>query len=89
MHLIVEVFPTLTISKWIGKVKGASSFEVNKRFGHATLQWQRKYGVVTFARRDLPGIRRYVQRQKEHHRMGTIKEILERHYIDTRATELG
>lgn len=89
IHLIVEVLPTITISDWIGRVKGASSHEVNKQFGPATIQWQRKYGVVSFARRDLPGMRRYVQRQKEHHRMGTIKEILERHYIDPDAPTSG
>jgi putative transposase len=87
VHLIVEVLPTIRVSEWIGKVKGASSHEVNQRFGPATMQWQRKYGVVSFARRDLPAMRRYVQRQKEHHRLGTTNETLERHYMDPDAAK--
>jgi putative transposase len=82
VHLVVEVLPTVTVSDWIGKIKGASSHEVNQHFGSATIQWQRGYGVVSFARKNLPGIRRYVQRQKEHHRLGTTNETLERHAID-------
>ena len=86
VHLVVEILPTVTISEWIGRIKGASSHEVNQKFGRARMQWQRKYGVVSFARKNLPGFRNYVQRQEEHHRLGTTNEILERHFFDPDAS---
>ncbi|MGI8906152.1 MAG: family 16 glycoside hydrolase [Candidatus Sumerlaeaceae bacterium] len=77
VHLVVQVEPTLLVSEFVGKIKGASSFEFNKRFGRKALLWQRGYGVVSFAKRDLPGVRDYVANQKEHHAQGSTRAILE------------
>ncbi len=79
VHLVVQLEPYVTISDFIGKVKGACSHEMNKRFGRDTIAWQRGYGVVSFAGRDLPGVLKYVQFQKEHHQAGTTREALEKY----------
>jgi len=77
VHLLLQVEPHLCPAEFIGKVKGASSFDVNREFGASTLAWQRGYGVVSFAGRDLPALRRYVLGQKVHHAKGTTREKLE------------
>ena len=77
IHLAFQMEPFVMPSDFIGKVKGASSHDANKEFGVGTLEWQRGYGIVSFAKRHLPGILQYVARQKEHHENGTSRDTLE------------
>ena len=78
VHLVFQMEPFVPLSDFIGQAKGASSHEMNKRFGPGTLQWQRGFGIVSFSKKHLPGILSYMARQKEHHAQGSTKEILER-----------
>jgi putative transposase len=80
VHLAVTVPPTMPISDLIGELKGASSHEVNKKIGgrRKVLEWQTGYGVVSFGTQNLPWVKSYIRRQKQHHAKGTIEERLER-----------
>jgi REP-associated tyrosine transposase len=82
VHLLVQVEPTVCPSDFIGKVKGFSSHEMNKRTGTRDLKWQKGYGVVSFARKNLPALLGYVESQKEHHQTGTVRETLEKWSVD-------
>jgi len=77
VHLAFQFEPFVGLTEFIGQVKGASSHEMNKRFGSGTLAWQRGYGIVSFSKKHLPGILRYVSLQKEHHSNGTTNPTLE------------
>jgi REP element-mobilizing transposase RayT len=79
VHMLIRIEPNVLISDFVGKLKGASSFEINKAFGKSSLNWQRGYGVVSFAKRNLPGLAEYVAHQKEHHAGGTVRPTLEIH----------
>ncbi len=80
IHLAVTVPPTLTISEWIGKIKGGTSHDVNQQSlrNHKVLEWQAGYGVVTFGTRDLQWVTAYIRRQREHHARGSAHDRLER-----------
>jgi putative transposase len=79
VHLAVSVPPTLLLSEWIGKLKGASSFYINQEIANRkVLDWQDGYGVVSFGTGDLEWVKSYVRNQKEHHARGTTHERLER-----------
>jgi putative transposase len=80
MHVAVTIPPTLTISEFVGQVKGASSHEVNElmRLRGKVLQWQVGYGVVSFGTRELPWVVDYIRKQREHHAAGRIFDRLER-----------
>jgi REP element-mobilizing transposase RayT len=78
VHLAVSIAPTITISEFIGQLKGAASHEVNRRLGNKALEWQAGYGIVSFGTRDLPWVSDYIRNQKEHHANGTVHERLER-----------
>jgi putative transposase len=80
VHIVVTIQPTLTISEFIGQLKGGSSHDVNQTMGlrQKMLEWQAGYGVVSFGTRDLPWVVEYVRNQREHHARGTIHERLER-----------
>jgi putative transposase len=82
VHLAVQVEPFVTPSDFIGKVKGAVAHEINQQFGPDSLQWQRGYGMVSFAAANLPAVLKYVQNQKAHHQSGGLKDKLEQTYVD-------
>ncbi len=83
IHLLFQMEPSVAVDKFIGLIKGASAFEINRSFGRQVLRWQRGYGIVSFAKRNLPGLRSYVAKHKEHHANGTTKEALEEHGVDS------
>jgi putative transposase len=69
IHIAVTIPPTLLISDWIGKIKGASSHYVNHQLANRKiLDWQTGYGVVSFGTKDLEWVVRYIRNQKEHHK---------------------
>ena len=80
VHLAVSVAPTILVSDLIGKLKGASSHEVNQKVGgnRRLLEWQAGYGVVSFGTKALGWVREYIRNQREHHARGTVFERLER-----------
>jgi REP element-mobilizing transposase RayT len=80
VHVAVTIPPTLTISEFVGQLKGATSYEVNHHGGtrEAILQWQSGYGVVSFGSKDLEWIKQYIRNQREHHTNGQIHSRLER-----------
>jgi putative transposase len=80
VHIALTIPPTLTISDYIGQLKGASSHHINHT--NATrdklLEWQTGYGVVSFGTKDIPWVRAYSRNQKEHHGKGGVVDRLER-----------
>lgn len=79
VHIAVSIPPTLLISEWLGKLKGASSHYVNHELvNRKLLEWQEEYGVVSFGTKDLGWIVNYIRNQKEHHSKGTIRQRLEK-----------
>jgi putative transposase len=79
VHVVVTVPPTLTLSEWVGEMKGASSHHVNNAIvGRKVLEWQQGYGVVSFGTKDLPWVVNYVKNQREHHARGKVHARLER-----------
>ncbi len=78
VHLAISIEPTINISKFIGETKGASSYDVNSEQDDHHIDWKRGYGVVSFSKRDLPWVLTYIANQKEHHRLSTVSDKLEK-----------
>ena len=79
IHLAVTIPPTVEISDWIGKLKGASAHYINHEIcNRKVLAWQTGYGVVSFGAKDLPWVVAYIRNQKSHHAAYTVHERLER-----------
>ena len=88
VHLAVSIPPTLLISDWIGKLKGASSHHVNHEVTkRKVLEWQVGYGVVSFGTKDLEWVKRYIRNQKLHHGSNDIVDRLERIEFDETEVE--
>jgi putative transposase len=80
IHLAISIAPTILISDLVGKLKGASSHDINQRLGmgRKILEWQPGYGVVSFGTKDLDWVKAYVRDQRRHHAQGNVHERLER-----------
>lgn len=79
LHVLVSLTPSILIADAAKNLKGASSHYINKQSGlQEILYWQDGYGVVSVRQSEISGIVRYIENQKEHHKLGTLIEELER-----------
>lgn len=79
VHIAVSVPPTISISSWIGELKGASSHHINHEIcNRRILAWQDGYGIVSFGTKDIPWVAGYVRNQKNHHASNHTHDRLER-----------
>lgn len=78
VHIAATIPPTISISKFIGAIKGASAFHINHLPDNPhTIDWQRGYGILSLRRSNLEQIKEYIKRQKEHHALGKLWPSLE------------
>jgi len=83
VHLVASVPPKLSLSEFVGQVKGNSSHFVNHvKTPVAHFAWQQSYGVVSFGEKNLDMVIQYVKRQREHHSGTTVIPFLERDESD-------
>ena len=78
VHMAISIAPTVLISELVGQFKGASSHDVNQKFGRKLLEWQTGYGVVSFGTGDLRWVVDYVRNQKNRHARRAVEDRLER-----------
>jgi len=79
VHLLVRLPPSVCVSDFIGQVKGAASFRVNRDIRpKSKVAWQEGYSVLTLRRDELEKVSRYIDNQEEHHRAGRLSVLLEK-----------
>jgi REP element-mobilizing transposase RayT len=80
VHVAVCIAPSVSVSHWVGQVKGLAAHSVNAVFTDldSPFKWQEGYGVVTFGEKHLPFVEEYIAQQKRHHSAGSMIEKLER-----------
>lgn len=79
VHVAASIGTHIATRDYIGRIKGASSRLVNKRFAHfnGQFRWQKSYGLLTFGQLNLPVVLEYIKNQKQHHAFNTIMPYLE------------
>jgi REP element-mobilizing transposase RayT len=78
IHIAISIPPAECVSDIIGKLKGSSSYFLNKELQITeNFYWQDGYGVMSFAERNLPSIVKYIEKQKEHHRENKLNKKME------------
>jgi putative transposase len=82
VHVALNIEPSVLISKLIGDLKGSSSHEITEHQWVQAFNWQRGYGCLSFARRDLAYVLDYIRNQKKHHANNTLNVQLEQSWID-------
>jgi len=83
VHVVVSIPPRVSVSTYVGQLKGASSHWVSHVSGHqGPFAWQESYGAISFGKRTLPQVVDYVGKQREHHQTGQIIPAMERIEIE-------
>jgi REP element-mobilizing transposase RayT len=89
VHLLIRIRPNVAVSDIVRLVKANSSKWVNERpdaKGRGRFAWQEGYGAFSLSPSQLHRVRRYVERQEDHHRTKTFQEefveFLRRHEIE-------
>lgn len=79
VHVAVTIRLSLSVSDWVGQIKGASSHAVNRAFENLEpkFRWQDDYGVLTFGAKNSPFVQSYIENQKNHHKSSTLQPYLE------------
>src|SRR5579862_4725437 len=68
VHMLMGGPPTLLLSEFIGKVKGAASHDINaSRMFRSGFAWGEGYGVLSLAKRNVTAVRKYIVGQRDHH----------------------
>lgn len=83
VHLLVRLPPKVVPAEFIGQVKGATSFRVNRELKPTPkLAWQEGYGVFSLRKDELDAVSRYIDLQEKHHGNGNLSVLLEQMEID-------
>lgn len=89
VHILARLSPTLAVADVVRDFKANSSKWINDQPQITQIfEWQKGYGAFTVSYSQIPGVKKYIQNQKEHHRTRTFQEeyieFLKRHGIEFR-----
>jgi putative transposase len=77
IHILAKLRQDKAISKAVGELKANSSGWISRTFKEAAgFAWQEGYGAFTVSESQAPKVRRYIERQEEHHRSVSFVEEL-------------
>ena len=74
MHLLVGLRATHCLADVLRDIKRASSLWVHEEIGDRSFAWQDGYGAFTVSASQRENVRRYIERQEEHHRKATFRD---------------
>ena len=83
VHLLLSLSATITVARAVQVIKAGSSRWMHDEIGKKLFTWAESYGAFTVSVSQVEATRRYLERQKVHHRGRDLKaewkKILERH----------
>ena len=75
LHFLVNAKPTFPVSKFIGELKGASSFNINKELALSyKFGWQVGFAVFSISYGHVDKVKGYIYKQQQHHGCTTALE---------------
>ncbi len=73
VHTLVSLPSTLSVATLVKEIKGESAYFVTHKLApDISFRWQGGYGAFTLRKTDLPIVREYIAKQKQHHRSNTV-----------------
>ncbi len=76
VHLLVGLKATHCLADVLRELKKAASTWVHEEIGLRAFAWQEGYAVFTVSATAREGVRHYIARQEEHHRVKSFREEL-------------
>ena len=77
IHLLVGLPATVSVAEAVKTIKGSSSRWVGKELGEV-FGWQPGYAAFTVSESGLTDVRRYIERQPQHHREHSFDDEMRR-----------
>lgn len=79
VHIAASIPPSIAVSTFVGRLKGASSHAVNAAAPPQTtpFSWQSEYGALSFGEKNLPDVVAYVENQRVRHAKNRLWHPLE------------
>jgi putative transposase len=85
VHLLARFGAATAVSDMVQRIKGSSSHWLNEQ-PESWFAWQNGYGAFTVSESQVTRVRKYIQRQEEHHKELPFKDelisLLRKHRID-------
>ncbi|NOZ60462.1 MAG: IS200/IS605 family transposase [Calditrichaeota bacterium] len=90
VHLLVRLHTTVSAAKLAKRVKGSSSHLVTHEIRPGEFfKWQGAYSAFTLRKGDVPTVQAYIERQKEHHAVGHLRDDWEQIMIPDEGQEVS
>jgi len=87
-HLLARLDTTVAVATLAKEVKGSTSHLVTHVITpNEFFKWQGAYGAFTVWKADVPTVKAYIERQREHHATGDVKEDWEQAATDAEESE--
>ena len=74
VHLLIGLRATHRLADVLRELKAVSSGWVHNEIGDRGFAWQEGYGAFTVSASQREEVRRYIERQEEHHRTRTFRD---------------
>jgi REP-associated tyrosine transposase len=74
VHLLIGLRATHRLADVLRELKAVSSGWVYNEIGLRGFAWQEGYGAFTVSASQREALRRYIERQEDHHRTRTFRE---------------
>jgi putative transposase len=78
VHALINLPTNQPLKEFMNKIKGGSSYWLNKEVFKSQFKWQRGYGAYSVSASQLETVKRYIERQNEHHKQMTFSKEFER-----------
>ena len=72
IHLLVSIPSTRSVSDVVRELKSNSSLRIRR--SNRLFSWQDGYGSISVSPSAIPSVRRYIERQPEHHRTRSFED---------------
>jgi len=86
VHLLIGLRATHRLAEVLRELRAVSSGWVHNEIGIHGFAWQEGYGAFTVGASQRDAVRRYIERQEEHHHTRTFREeyleLLRRHGVE-------
>ena len=85
VHILARFGAAVAVSEMVKRIKGNSSHWLSQELG-VWFAWQLGYGAFTVSESQVAAVRKYIQRQEEHHKRVSFKDelisLLRKHRIE-------
>lgn len=86
VHLLARMSRTVTQAEWVKELKRVSNLWVKKQYSIREFEWQGGYADFSVSVSNLDQVRKYIERQQEHHRkfdfQNELRSLLGKHDLE-------